>query len=265
LLWALLSKNTGGDIALGIFTVTFAFFLLVNLVRGSTCVCHLKTAVHLEELPSLRRRRNAEKVLALIRPLIAAAQGAVAEETITQQYNLMLVNAKAVAATTTAAPYQVSRLIDPNTSAYDSRLHEVLYWTLLADAFASMLNIFLPCVPIVVLNAFTGLGITGLVLVALVKQHATDLKPALRIVTWITAAFCGIAYIISYIMLFAMNMTHRLDGTQWGYIKAIAALQPFETPWWLAILTFNTVSSALLGVSGLLLLRQHWREKKLAA
>jgi hypothetical protein len=50
-------------------------FLVANLLLGPTCVCHLKTAVQTEELPSLRRLRRARKVLARLRPLIVAAQG----------------------------------------------------------------------------------------------------------------------------------------------------------------------------------------------
>ena len=86
LLWALSVKDTGGQIALGIITGTLGIFLLVNVLRGSTCSCRLKTAVHLEELPSLRRRRNAEKVLARLKPLIEAAQGSTAAETVAPQY-----------------------------------------------------------------------------------------------------------------------------------------------------------------------------------
>ena len=50
-------------------------FLVANILMGPTCVCHLKTAVQTEELPSLRRLRRARKVLARVRPLIVAAQG----------------------------------------------------------------------------------------------------------------------------------------------------------------------------------------------
>jgi hypothetical protein len=50
-------------------------FLLANTLLGPTCVCHLKTAVQTEELPSLRRLRRAHKVLARVRPFIVAAQG----------------------------------------------------------------------------------------------------------------------------------------------------------------------------------------------
>ena len=48
---------------------------VVNVLRGPTCRCYLRTAVQEEELPPLRRIRKAEKIFARLRPLIAAAQG----------------------------------------------------------------------------------------------------------------------------------------------------------------------------------------------
>jgi hypothetical protein len=50
-------------------------FLLINFFLGATCKCYLRTAVQIEELPSLRRLRKTRKIMAQIRPLIAAAQG----------------------------------------------------------------------------------------------------------------------------------------------------------------------------------------------
>jgi hypothetical protein len=72
----------GWQIAWGILTATLVFFLLVNALSGPTCVCHLRTAVQTEEMPSLRRLRRARKVMARVRPLIAAAQGQLTPEEI---------------------------------------------------------------------------------------------------------------------------------------------------------------------------------------
>lgn len=55
---------------------------LVNFLLGPACKCFLRTAVQIEELPSLNRIRRARKALARLRPLIAAAQGELAPEDI---------------------------------------------------------------------------------------------------------------------------------------------------------------------------------------
>ena len=252
LLWALSVKDTGGQIALGIITGTLGIFLLVNVLRGSTCSCRLKTAVHLEELPSLRRRRNAEKVLARLKPLIEAAQGSTAAETVAPQYAALLADAHAQPAT----PGQFSRLADPALTAYRSRAHQILFIALLADAVASTLNILLPGVPAVLVNVITGAALAGAVVIALVKQHQTDLKAAVRVLTWVAGGFVGLGYLAGYIIMIVMVQGQRMDGTQWGMIKAMAELQPFETPWWLGFLAVTAALSGLLGVTGLMLLRQ---------
>ena len=72
---ALEGKTIAGIIVWSVFFVLFAIPFVVNNVRGATCACQLRTAVQIEDLPSLSRLRRTRKVLAKIRPLIAAAQG----------------------------------------------------------------------------------------------------------------------------------------------------------------------------------------------
>lgn len=259
------SRWTGDEIAGGIFlgSVVFVFglLLLVNLTRGATCRCYLKTAVHLQELSSLRRYRNAQKILARIRPLIESAQGGATAEMLAPQYAALLANADA----TPAAPGQFARVADSTVSAYRSRAHQILFFALLGDAVAAVLNIFLPCAPVVLLDITTGAVLAGAVVIALVKQNQTDLNFAVRVLTWITAVFVGIGYITGYVIMIVMAPGQHFDGTQWGYIKAIADLRPFDTPWWLAVLSISAAMAGLLGATGLLLLRQPGREKANAA
>lgn len=260
LLWTLMVKDHAGVIALGIVTGCFGLLLLVNALRGPTCACHLQTAVHGEELPSLRRRRNTEKVLARIKPLIEAAQGSATAETLAPQYATLLEKTHA----TPAVPGQFSRVVDPTLSVYRSHAHQVLFLALLAHALANLLNIVLPSIPVVLLNLLTGATLAGAVLIALVKQHQTDLLPAVRALTWVTGVFVGLGYVTGYIVMVLMAPGHNQDGTQWGYIKAIADLRPMQTTWWLAILFTTATVAGLLGGIGLLCLRQHWRHQPTA-
>ncbi len=52
----------------------FVSFAVLDIALGATCTCFVKTAVQFERLPSLRRQRSVEKILAQLRPLIAQAQ-----------------------------------------------------------------------------------------------------------------------------------------------------------------------------------------------
>jgi hypothetical protein len=67
---------------LSIAVLVFGIPLLLNNIFGRTCACQLRTAVQIEDLPSLSRVRQARKVLGKIRPLIIAAQGQLSPEEI---------------------------------------------------------------------------------------------------------------------------------------------------------------------------------------
>ncbi len=257
LLWTLTVNVLPGVITLGIITAMFGLFVFLNLLRGPTCTCHLKTAVHYEELPSLRRLRNAEKVMARIRPLMESAQGTTAAETIVQQYSSALTSAQVVPAT----QGQATHLVDPTLEPYHSNAHRILFFLLLGLMVADALYIVLPSVVTVLLDMAVTAALTIYVLVALVKQNETDLKVAVRVVTWIACAFTAVSYIIGYVGRFSLAANGKLDSGEWGYIKALAAMRPLESSGRLATLLIGAAVAGILGVAGLLFLRQHWREK----
>lgn len=70
-------STTDGVNAAVLWTIAGSLLLgsSINLLLGPSCVCHLRTAVQTERLPSLNRVRKAQKLLSQIRPLIEAAQG----------------------------------------------------------------------------------------------------------------------------------------------------------------------------------------------
>jgi len=68
-----------------IVAVVLATPLALNNLSGPACKVYLRTAVQVEELPSLGRIRRAHRVLDLIRPLIAAVQGPLSREDAAQR------------------------------------------------------------------------------------------------------------------------------------------------------------------------------------
>lgn len=78
--WA--ADEIGGGLVLGVITTIAGALMAVNLFRGPTCRCFLRTAVQIEELSSLSRVRRTRKILNQIRPLITAAQGQLAADEI---------------------------------------------------------------------------------------------------------------------------------------------------------------------------------------
>ncbi len=81
-----------------VLTTLFGLPLLINNLRGSTCSCQLRTAVQTEDLPSLCRLPKTRRVLARLRPLIAAAQGQLAPEEIPARVQMLETAAAAPAA-----------------------------------------------------------------------------------------------------------------------------------------------------------------------
>jgi hypothetical protein len=63
----------------------FLACLVVHLRLGPACVCHIRTAVQLERLPTLRRVKAARKTINRIKPLIAEAQGQLSAEELRQR------------------------------------------------------------------------------------------------------------------------------------------------------------------------------------
>ena len=60
----------------------FVLVLLIDLALGPSSAGQIRTAVQIEDLPSLNRLRRARKVLDRLRPLVVAAQGELRPEEI---------------------------------------------------------------------------------------------------------------------------------------------------------------------------------------
>jgi hypothetical protein len=73
----------------GITFSLLALLLLANNFLGPTCEVYLRTAVQVEELPSLSRVRRARNALARLYPLIAAAQGRLEPEELSMRLQEM--------------------------------------------------------------------------------------------------------------------------------------------------------------------------------
>ena len=261
LLMALLARGSGGgEVALLIVGGIVALIFLVNFAAGPTCRCHLRTAVHQQELPSLRRLRRARKVLAQLQPLIEQAQGALSREEVAARFQAILSQMNLSGAVAAGQPLVYVPVIKP----YRSRMHRVLYGLLLLHTVVSVLNIFLPAISVVILAMAVQLGLLASLILALVKQDETDLKPALKSLTWVVGGYVALNYLAGYIVMLTLVTTHPAPNAQWGYIKSLAALKPLETPWYLWLLLVSGGVSLVLGAWGNLLLVKHRRDQPAA-
>src|SRR5436190_16139234 len=74
------SSDIFGLIVWGAPAVACLAFLYLNFVLGPGCICHVRTAVQIEELSPLKRFRTARKVIERLKPNIEKAQGPLAQE-----------------------------------------------------------------------------------------------------------------------------------------------------------------------------------------
>jgi hypothetical protein len=84
---------------LGLLALVLAIIAVCDALAGPTASCSMRTAVHMEVLPSLDRVRRARKVFERLKPVIAAAQGTMSFEEVVAQMQV-----KPVAAPVTTAP-----------------------------------------------------------------------------------------------------------------------------------------------------------------
>ncbi len=78
--WALYFRSHApGLVSASLATATVLLFgvpLLMNNLLGATCTCHLRTAVQTGCRPSIKRVRQAHRIMDQLRPLILQAQSA---------------------------------------------------------------------------------------------------------------------------------------------------------------------------------------------
>jgi hypothetical protein len=67
-------------VPLAISSCFWGLLFLADLAAGPTCICHLRTAVQFEPLPSLFRLRKARRAIALLSSRVENAQGSLASE-----------------------------------------------------------------------------------------------------------------------------------------------------------------------------------------
>ena len=235
--------------------VIFLALLAINILRGPTCVCHLRTAVHVEPLTSLGRVRAARTAVDLLRPLIERAQGGpLGLEELSTKTAEMAQAVRSEPAASTPAP--VGRTSEQKVH-YDGTAHKVLFSVLLVDVIHTCAHLLTNHIVVHVLSTALAVGWIGSVVVALIKQRGSDMPKTLQGLTW-----AALAYLVLF--SFAFSTFYQIAAFPdanyaWDYITLSMRMSPWEHPVLLVIVVASGVCSLLLGVFGLMLLRDFRR------
>ena len=255
-LLTLLAVLIGGSwvIFFGIMAGLFFLILLFNCLLGPTCECHLRTAVQTEKLPSLNRLRYVRKAMDRLKPLIEQAQGTLTPEAIEE--NALKESRQATSPSSTSKTRKSLR-------HEHGSFHSILFCLLLAWGLFAGIFIFYNHVAVTLLSSARTMATGVFVIIALVKQHDSDMKDSVRAITWTTLGFVCIDFFLSYILFFVTMFKHpEAVHNQWELLKAFSALSPLDSPWLMGISVFSVVCSFALGLFGLILVKGFQQEHK---
>jgi hypothetical protein len=224
------------------FGALWTVLALINTLRGATCETKVRTAVQLEQLPSLGRLPIARKVLARLAPLITEAQGAATLEELS--------TAPWMSADAERGPAELRH--------EKSGVHYGLFAVLLADAVSTAVAYgFFRTAAATTMTISTISTLAGFLLCvfALIRQSGSDLPFAVRTIT--KSAF--VFYLLSFAAGFAFTIIYavRHPGEQ-----VRTGLEIVNEPGFHTLAMTAAGVSAVIGIAGFVALRAPRRSRQ---
>ncbi len=222
--------------------------LLINLFLGPTCETRLMTAVQTEKLQSLHRLKTAFRVMDRLRPHIQQAQGTLAPE------DLNKIPARPAGRNTSQGPGQPNASPAETARHENGRVHMILFALLLVDGVLVTSEFFISHVVPTILSSVASLCIGIIVIIALVRQHNSDLPGSLRTITWTSLGFVCVTFVMGNVvgMIFAFK-NPSIAYNQWEVIKSLSSLSPWESPLKLSYNILVLCGAVFLGIPGLII------------
>jgi hypothetical protein len=194
---------TGGGIIAGIFL----FALVINFLRGPSCICRLRTAVQTEVLPSLGRTGPARRALGILKPLIEQTQGALFPG------DLERAVAEPMARVEPAKPIQPLPNVALEAPGKSNGVtHAALFAMLLIDAGAGFYKHTHPTWHFYfLLSSLSLLAVITLSLTALVRQRDARVTGGLRGLTIVTFVFNMLILFVLFVYGFISRMAYSMQ------------------------------------------------------
>jgi len=253
--------DDGWSIFYIVISAILFIILLINLFLGPTCETRLMTAVQTEKLQSLHRLNTTCRVLDRICLHIQQVQGTLTRE------ELNKIPIRPAGHRAASAPGQPGVSPMGAVKHDEGRAHIILFVLLLIDGSLMAAEFFISHVVPTILSSVASLCIGIIVIIAIVRQHNSDLPGSLRTITWATLGFVGLTFIVGYIvgMVFAFK-NPSIAYNQWEIVKAISSLSPWDSPLKMGYNILVLCGAFFLGIPGLIIQqRSESRAEKLAA
>jgi len=179
-----------------------------NTALGPTCRCRLYTAVQTEDLAAMSRMRRAEATLAILGPLIEAAQGRLTPEVLgADSEEPIAVEASTHAAPLTApAPRTAAPAAGPTPLHHEhGAYHAACFGLLLAGGATILLDVFWQHHVKDLMDTSLWLAEVIVVVLALRRQQNSDLPRGLQNVTWASLIVLIADFVLGmFAMMFVM-------------------------------------------------------------
>ena len=255
-LFLLVTAAAGGgwQIFFGLVALFFTLLLLINWLRGPTCITQVKTAVQTETLHALHRIRTAMKVVDRLTDKTQHTQGSVQPKQDFQNHK-----PQPDRRSLSTAPRPARRQKAPQPLRSEKGLaHTILFMMLLIDGMIVILNASLHMVALTLISVAVSIVILVSLIIALVRQDRSDMRQPLKRMTWAALGFLiasfGFGYLINMVTAF---QNPRIMQNQWHMLQYYTDISPFASPM-MAISFVLTVGGAVfIGLPGLYLLNQH--------
>jgi len=240
-----------GDIQAIVTRKTASGKILNILLGGPTCACHLHTAVQTDKLPSLNRLRTVQEAMNRLRPLIEEAQGA-----ITSDVRKAKVSEWHRAENLTSKIHRAS----PPMRHERGASHQILFYLLSLGGPIIGVDLLYNHTAFTFLGMLIGTGVGICVIIALVKQHKSDMTGTLRGITWGSLGFVCFSAIVGYIRYIVLLVENAgknfgVVNNQWELIKMVSSRSVLDSSWLTGLYLFSILCCFAIGGSGLIALR----------
>ena len=225
--------------------------LCVNLFRGPTCETRLVTAVQTEKMYSLCRLKNTLKVMDGLQTYVQAVQGSLTPDDLAKGSARSLHNKSPKSRTKRMEPPKLTARHEKGT------MHMILFMLLLLDGVLAGSGFFFTHVAATVLSTITGICMGIFMIIALVKQHNSDMSGSLRALTWTSLGYVGISFMAGYAISFIYAFKDpSVAFNQWEFFKTVSELSPWDNTLILAFYIYTLCGALFLGIPGLFLLKR---------
>jgi hypothetical protein len=251
-LFCLFAVASGGGWSLfhAIIAAALLLILLINVIKGPTCETVLQTAVQTEKIPSLYRLKATQPVMNHLRSIVERHQGRVDAATFDQQL------AALAAHRPRRLPAGTDTLSLKTQNHERGRMHLWLFLFLILDGLIVTAGFMFTHVSLTLLGSAVTMLLGIFVVVALVKQHESNLKRPLRSITWAALGYVCFSFIAGYVISMGIAFRHpEIMRNQWELFKLLSKTTPWESP---LVMTVNIIAlsaAAIIGIAGLFMLK----------